>query len=87
MRKGEAACDKIYVKDVMTKDILIATPDDDINYAMAIMIERNIRHPPVVEYGKIISVLSIRDIVRSQVSTLEAEIHYLKDYISDKYPG
>lgn len=87
LRKGEIAFDKIYIKDVMTKDILIATPDDDINYAMAIMIEKNIRHLPVVEYGKVVSVVSIRDIVRSQVSSLEAEIHYLRDYISDKYPG
>ncbi len=87
IRKGEAACDRIYLKDVMTKDILIVTPDDDIDYAMAIMIERNIRHLPVVEHGMVISMLSIRDIVRSQISSLEAEIYYLKDYISDKYPG
>jgi len=63
-------------------DILVATPDDDVNYAMTIMIEKNIRHLPVVEHGRVISVVSIRDIVKSKVSSLEAELHYLKDYIT-----
>jgi len=83
--KGKEPVDSIYIKDVMTKDILIAKPDDDINYAVAVMIEKNIRHLPVVEHGKVVSMLSIRDIVKSQMSSLEAEIHYLKDYITGKY--
>jgi len=86
-RKGEAARNKIYVKDVMTKDILIATQDDDTDYAMAVMIEKNIRHLPVVEHGRVISMLSIRDIAKSKVSSLETEIRYLKDYITGEYPA
>ncbi|OIO27796.1 MAG: hypothetical protein AUJ60_08580 [Nitrospirae bacterium CG1_02_44_142] len=81
-RKEDVACDKINIKEVMTMDILVATPDDDVNYAMTIMIEKNIRHLPVVEHGRVISVVSIRDIVKSKVSSLEAELHYLKDYIT-----
>ncbi|MEK6673520.1 MAG: CBS domain-containing protein [Nitrospirota bacterium] len=45
---------------------------------MTIMINKNIRHLPVVEQGKIVSVLSIRDMVKSHVSNLQAEVHYLK---------
>jgi len=85
IKKGENACDQLSIKEVMTKDIFIATPDDDINYAMSIMIEKNIRHLPVVDHSQVVSMLSIRDIVKSQVMTLETEIHYLKDYIVGGY--
>lgn len=73
---------KVPIRDVMTKDILIAEPDDDLNYAMTIMINKKIRHLPVIEKGKIVSVISIRDMVKAQVSNLQAEVHYLKDYIT-----
>jgi len=51
------------------------------------MIKNRIRHLPIVENTKIVAMLSIRDVVKAQVSDLRAENHYLKDYISDKYPG
>ena len=86
-RMQEADFSKIHIKDVMTKDIFIATPDDDLNYAMAIMIEKNIRHLPIVDQGKVVSMVSIRDIVKLQLSSLETEIHYLKDYITGEYSG
>ncbi len=78
---GESFC-KVQIKEVMTKDILIAEPDDDLSYAMTIMINKKIRHLPVIEKGKIVSVVSIRDMVKAQVSNLQAEVHYLKDYIT-----
>ncbi len=77
----------VAVKDVMTKNLFIAELDDDVSYAMSIMIQRKVRHLPVLDKGKVVSVLSIRDLVKAQVSNLQAEVHYLKDYITDKYPG
>lgn len=79
--QGENFC-RIPIKDVMTKDLVIAEPDDEVNYAMTIMINKRIRHLPVIEKGKIVSVVSIRDMVKAQVSNLQAEVHYLKDYIT-----
>ncbi len=81
VKKGEGFS-RIQIKDVMTKDILIAEPEDDLNYAMTVMINKKIRHLPVIEKGQVVSVISIRDMVKAQVSTLQAELHYLKDYIS-----
>jgi len=80
-KKGEGFS-RIHIKDVMTRDILIAEPDDDLDYAMTVMVNKNIRHLPVIEKGQVVSVISIRDMVKAQVSTLQAELHYLKDYIS-----
>ncbi|MBI4824752.1 MAG: CBS domain-containing protein [Nitrospirae bacterium] len=75
------------IRDVMTKDLLIAELDNDVSYAMSIMIQKKVRHLPVMDRGKVVSVLSIRDVVKAQVSNLQEEVHYLKDYITDKYPG
>jgi len=77
----------IPVSEVMTKDLLIVELEDDVSYAMSIMIQKKVRHMPVLDKGRVVSVLSIRDLVKAQVGTLQAELHYLKDYMSDKYPG
>lgn len=70
------------VRDFMVSNLIIAVPDDDINDVSAIMVEKNIRHLPVFENNRVIGMLSIRDIIQTQVSKLNSEIHYLKDYIT-----
>ena len=86
-RKGEKSFKDIKVAEVMTVNMIIAEQDDDLCYVTTIMIKNRIRHLPVLEKNKIIAMLSIRDVVKAQVTDLRAENHYLKDYISDKYPG
>lgn len=83
----EGRCENAIVKNVMSKDLLVAQLDDDISYAMTVMIQRKVRHLPVLDKGRVVSVLSIRDLVRAHVSDLQAEVQYLKDYITDKYPA
>ena len=86
-RKGNRHFRDIKVSEVMTVNMIIAEQDDDLCYVTTIMIKNRIRHLPVLEKNKIIAMLSIRDVVKAQVTDLRAENHYLKDYISDKYPG
>ena len=73
---------EVQVKDAMIKDLIVAVLDEDINDVSATMIEKNIRHLPVVDQNRIIGMLSIRDIIQTQVKKLTTEIHYLKDYIT-----
>jgi CBS domain-containing protein len=73
---------EIPLKDAMTSDLIVAEPSDDLCTVMSIMIEKSIRHMPVAEKERIIGILSIRDIVKTQVGKLQSEIHYLKDYIT-----
>ena len=86
-RKGDRHFKDIKVAEVMTTNLIIVEGDDDLCYVTTIMIKNRIRHLPVIEKNKIVAMLSIRDVVKVQVSDLRAENHYLKDYISDKYPG
>ena len=79
---GGKSFKEVAVKDVMITDLMVAVPDDDLNDVMATMVEKNIRHLPVIDNGRVIGMLSIRDIIQTHVKKLHAEIHYLRDYIN-----
>lgn len=49
---------------------------------MRLMTDRRIRHLPVVDGGQVVGMLSIGDIVRSMIETLEAENEQMKQYIA-----
>lgn len=72
------------ISDVMTKDLIVVKTSDSLEEAMTIMIQRGIRHLPVMEADKIVSVLSMRDVVKAQVGQLEAEVHYLKEFLTER---
>ena len=69
------------VKDVMTKDVIIGVPDDELNYVMAVMTKNKIRHLPILEEGKLAGIISIGDVVNAHVEEAHYENRLLKDYI------
>ena len=75
----------VKVKEVMTRDLFAVEADEEVSNVMSIMIQKSIRHLPVVDKGAVISVISIRDVVRAQVSSLKAEVHYLTEFITSKF--
>jgi CBS domain-containing protein len=77
-------CRDVKIKDVMSTNLLVVKPGDDLDYVMAIMIQNNIRHTPVVEESGLVGLLSMRDVVRVLVRNLKAENIYLKDMIGGK---
>jgi CBS domain-containing protein len=81
---GERAMKDIVIKEAMSANLLVVKPGDDLDYVMAIMIQNNIRHLPVVEESGLLGLLSMRDVVRVLVKNLKAENHYLKDFIGGK---
>jgi CBS domain-containing protein len=76
---------EIHIKAGMTAELIVAQLEDDLNSIMAVMVEKNIRHLPVVDCAIVVGMLSIRDVIQTQVSKLASEIHYLKDYITGSY--
>jgi CBS domain-containing protein len=87
-------CDKRFqslgetkVKEVMTKKLIVASPDDDIDYVENIMTENRIRHLPIVSGEKLEGIISIGDLVNVQRAQCKVENRYLKAYISGDYPG
>ena len=72
---------RILLKNAMTPDLIVAQPDEELCDVMSVMIQKGIRHMPVSGEGRLVGMLSIRDVVSSQIGNLHAEIHHLKDYI------
>ncbi|WP_048196774.1 CBS domain-containing protein [Methanocaldococcus vulcanius] len=59
---------KTKVKDVMTKDVVVAKPDMTINDAAKLMVEHKIKRLPVVdEDGKLIGIITRGDIIEALV--------------------
>jgi CBS domain-containing protein len=56
--------------DCMTPDPVCAGPDWEIDDAARLMVQRGIRHLPVTQEGKIVGVVSIRDLVRFGIVAL-----------------
>ncbi len=82
--EGDGYLDRT-VEQVMTQDIVVATPSDDIESIKRIMTEKRIRHIPVVQDGKLVGIVSIGDVVKAQLTTTQAEARYLRDYIAGAY--
>ena len=75
------------VKEVMTKDLIVGSPDDDIDYVESVMTQNRVRHLPIIANQKLEGLISIGDVVKVLHRECKVENRYLKDFISDKYPG
>jgi CBS domain-containing protein len=69
------------VVGIMTREVICAVPDDDLDYAMGIMTKNRIRHLPIVDGGKLVGIISIGDVVRANLSQVAYENRMLKDYV------
>lgn len=69
------------VRDLMTVEVITATPDAEIEEVMDIMTERRIRHLPIMEDGVLSGIISIGDVVNALRQSVEVENRYLHAYI------
>lgn len=69
------------VSEVMTKEVLTASPNDLVDSAMGVMTEKRIRHLPIVENGRVLGMLSVGDLVKETISYQKQLITLLEQYI------
>jgi CBS domain-containing protein len=75
------------VAEVMTTDLVVAQAEDDYRSAMRMMDQSNIRHLPVVGGDRLLSMLSIRDLIRVDLEDKGQEIRALHEYLYQVPPG
>ena len=75
------------VGETMTKDLIIGLPEDELEYIMSLMTLNRFRHLPIMNEGELAGIISIGDIVKSQLKNIKAENRHLSDYIMGKYPA
>lgn len=73
--------DSMVVDEVMTTEIVHAGPDESYQNAVRLMDAASIRHLPVVEDGVLLSMISIRDLLRVELHASREEIRYLQEYM------
>jgi CBS domain-containing protein len=79
-RKG-ALCLADRVGDVMTRDIITCTCQEDGDTVLQRMNDGRFRHLPVMEDGVLLALLSQGDVVKAQLSELSMEKSALQDMI------
>ena len=75
----------VKVQEIMVKDMVVATGEDEVDYIVKVMKRHKIHHIPVIEKGKICGLISITDIIGSLHEEDEIKIHYLSDYMGGTY--
>ena len=70
------------VRDFMTQKVIVVEPEDELSYVEQVMTENRIRHLPVMSKQKLSGLISIGDVVKSQLKNYSSENKYLIDYIS-----
>src|SRR3954469_19419831 len=81
---GAAALDA-QARDLMTAEVFTCQPDTTVEELMSLMTEQRIRHVPVLVDGALAGVVSIGDVVKDRISSLEHETQVLHDYIANPY--
>jgi CBS domain-containing protein len=70
------------VEEIMTANVICVSPRTKSRDCMALMSEKNIRHLPVVDNGRVIGMVSVRDIVTDIIADQDFTISQLEQYIS-----
>ena len=65
----------------MTHEVLTAAPDDTRSECLERMRGARCRHLPVLERGRLIAVLSMRDLLRDEIEEQDEEIRGLRAYL------
>lgn len=74
---------KVTVDQVMTKNLAMVTPSDDINMVMDLMIARKVRHLPVVSNNNVHGIITIRDVIMAMRKSDKEEISRLVEYLQE----
>ncbi len=73
------------VKDLMTTDVLVGIPEDELEEILSTMTEKGVRHLPVMVGPRVIGMLSIRDVIEERLTECHSQVRYLNDYIAGGY--
>lgn len=71
----------VLLEEVMTADLFTTTPDERVTQVRRTMRERHIRHVPVLQDGQVITVLSMRDLLRADFEEVRHDAEALQRYI------
>jgi CBS domain-containing protein len=75
------------IQEIMTKEMVTVNPDATLEECMAMMTKYRIRHLPVMERGRLVGMISMRDVVDAIIASKDSLITDLENYITGKGYG
>jgi CBS domain-containing protein len=70
----------IAVSQLMTKTVIVCSPEDSITDVMKLMTQRRIRHLPVKDGDQLVGIISTGDVLKHRLGELQMEANVLRDY-------
>lgn len=70
------------VADVMTREVVVGMPQDDVMSVAHLMTERRFRHLPIIDEGNLVGIISIGDVLKAQRDTYRGEIDTLETQLT-----
>jgi CBS domain-containing protein len=74
---------EVRVSDIMVRDPVTAAPDMEVNDLRRTMLESGARYLPVMHDGKLLGVISFRDVAKAVLEEQDFENKMLKGYIKN----
>lgn len=69
--------ERLTVADVMSTELITASPRDPVDHVMWLMTENRIRHVPIVAEGQLHGMISIGDVIKAQLDEMKTDRYYL----------
>jgi CBS domain-containing protein len=73
--------ERTLVAEVMTRDVVTATLEEHVAFCVQKMQQVGCRHLPILSGGRLIAVLSMRDLLRDELEEQDLEIRHLRAYL------
>ena len=83
LAKRGGALGEVKVGDIMVRDPVTATPDMEVNDLRRTMLDSGARYLPVMQDGKLLGVISFRDVAKAVLEEQDFENRMLKGYIKN----
>ena len=83
LAKRGGALGEVKVSEIMVKDPVTATPEMEVNDLRRTMLDTGARYLPVMQEGKLLGVISFRDVAKAVLEEQDFENKMLKGYIKN----
>jgi len=83
LAQHSGAIGDVRVGDIMVRDPVTAAPDMEVNDLRRTMLDSGARYLPVLQDGKLVGVISFRDVAKAVLEEQDFENKMLKGYIKN----
>jgi len=70
----------VTVDRLMTRGVIVCTPEDTIDEVTKVMLQQRIRHLPVKSGERLVGIISIGDVLKHRLMEVQLEADVLRDY-------